>query len=42
MSPGPLEFRVAGGGWREVAGTVTIAGPPEALRVLEAQPNLVG
>lgn len=34
-------FRVGGGGWRPVAGTVTIAGAPEALRVLEAQPNLV-
>ena len=36
------EFRVGGGGWRPVDGTVTITGEPQGLRVLEAQPNLVG
>ena len=35
-------FRVNGGPSRPVAGTVVIAGRPVGLRVLEAQPNLVG
>ena len=35
-------FRVGGGGWRPVAGSVTVRGEPVGLRVLEAQPNLVG
>lgn len=33
-------FRVNGGIWREVPGTVTIAGPPTPLRVAEAKPLL--
>jgi hypothetical protein len=36
------EFRVGGGPWREVAGTVTISGSPQELRVVEARPVLVG
>lgn len=36
------EFRVDGGPWREVAGTVTISGAAEALRVVTARPVLVG
>lgn len=35
-------FRVAGGPWRDVVGTVTIPGDPQALRVVEARPVLVG
>ena len=35
------DFRVGGGRWRPVDGSVTIAGAPVPLRVLEAQPNLV-
>jgi hypothetical protein len=34
------EFRVGGGAWREVNGTVTRAGSPVALSVLEGQPVL--
>lgn len=36
------QFRVDGGPWRDVAGTVTIPGSPEALRVVTARPVLVG
>ena len=36
------QFRVDGGPWRDVAGTVTIPGSPQALRVVEARPVLVG
>ena len=31
-----------GGPWRDVAGTVTIPGSPQELRVVEARPVLVG
>ena len=34
-------FRVNGGAWQDVAGTVTIDGAPVELRVVEAQPQLV-
>jgi hypothetical protein len=36
------EFRVNGGPWREVAGTVTIPGAAQSLRVVTARPVLVG
>ncbi len=36
------QFRVGGGPWRDVAGTVTIPGSPQQLRVVEARPVLVG
>lgn len=36
------EFRVDGGPWRDVAGTVTIPGSPQSLRVVTARPVLVG
>ncbi|MFC4782897.1 hypothetical protein ACT8ZV_00350 [Nocardioides sp. MAHUQ-72] len=36
------EFRVNGGPWRDVDGTVTIPGAPERLRVRTATPVLVG
>ncbi len=36
------DWRVDGGGWQPVAGTVTIAGAPVALDVVEASPTLVG
>ena len=35
-------FRVGDGPWRDVAGTVTIPGQPEGLRVVTARPVLVG
>jgi len=35
-------FRVNGGAWQDVDGTVTIAGPPIDLRVAEATPVLSG
>jgi hypothetical protein len=35
-------FRVNGGPWQDVTGTVTIAGPAIALRVVEATPVLSG
>lgn len=35
-------YRVNGGAWRDVPGTVTIAGPSVALDVLTATPTLVG
>ncbi len=35
-------FRVDGGPWRDVDGTVTIPGAPVALRVITATPVLVG
>jgi hypothetical protein len=36
------EYRVGNGPWRPVDGTVTIEGPPSALRILEARPVLTG
>ena len=36
------QFRVNGGPWRDVPGSVTIPGAPVALRVLTATPTLVG
>jgi hypothetical protein len=36
------EFRVNGGGWEDVPGSVTIAGAPVDLEVLTATPTLVG
>jgi len=36
------EFRVDGGPWRPVVGTVTIPGESESLRVVTARPVLVG
>jgi hypothetical protein len=36
------QFRVGNGPWRDVDGTVTIPGTPEALRVVTARPVLVG
>lgn len=36
------QFRVGGGAWRDVDGTVTIPGAPESLRVVTARPVLVG
>lgn len=35
-------FRVGGGPWRQIPGTVTINGTGQALRAIEAQPKLVG
>ncbi|MFW6869319.1 PKD domain-containing protein [Nocardioides sp. CPCC 206347] len=35
-------FRVGGGPWRQIPGTVTINGAGQALRAIEAQPKLVG
>ena len=35
-------FRVNGGGWQDIGGTVTTVGPPTALRVAEATPVLSG
>jgi hypothetical protein len=35
-------FRVNGGAWRDVPGSVTIAGPSVDLQVLTATPTLVG
>ena len=35
-------FRVGGGPWRDVNGTVTIPGAPQGLRVVTARPVLVG
>jgi hypothetical protein len=36
------QFRVGGGDWQDVGGTVTIPGPPEGLRVVEATGVLSG
>ena len=36
------EFRVGGGAWQDVGGTVTSPGPPEGLRVVEAVGVLSG
>ena len=36
------QFRVNGGPWRDVPGSVTIAGAPVDLQVLTATPTLVG
>ena len=36
------EFRVDGGAWEDVPGSVTIAGAPVDLEVLTATPTLVG
>jgi hypothetical protein len=35
-------FRVAGGGWQDIAETITVSGPPTPLRVAEATPVLSG
>lgn len=35
-------YRVGGGPWQAVPGTVTVAGAEQTLRVVEAQPKLVG
>lgn len=35
-------FRVDGGPWQDVGGTITMSSAPNALEVVEAQPNLVG
>ncbi len=35
-------FRVNGGGWQDVPGSVTIPGAPVDLQVLTATPTLVG
>lgn len=35
-------FRVGGGAWQEIPGTVRIDGTGEALRAIEAEPKLVG
>ncbi len=35
-------FRVRGGDWQDVGGTVTAAGPPTALRIAEATGLLSG
>jgi hypothetical protein len=35
-------FRVGGGGWQDVDGTVTIEGPPGSLRIAEATAVLSG
>lgn len=35
-------YRVGGGAWQEIPGTVTIDGAGQALRAIEAQPKLVG
>ncbi|UMG93577.1 DUF6318 family protein [Nocardioides sp. TF02-7] len=36
------DFRVGGGAWRPVPGSVTIAGAPVTLEAIEARPTLVG
>ncbi len=36
------EFRVDGGAWRDVPGTVTMTGEPVPLQVRTARPTLVG
>lgn len=36
------EFRVNGGPWQQIPETITIGGPAEDLRVVEATPVLVG
>ena len=36
------DYRVNGGSWRPVPGSVTIAGSPANLRAIEARPTLVG
>ena len=36
------DYRVNGGSWRPVPGSVTIAGSPNNLRAIEARPTLVG
>jgi hypothetical protein len=36
------DYRVAGGAWQPVPGSVTIAGGPVELRAIEARPTLVG
>lgn len=35
-------FRVGGGAWQQIPGTVTIDGAGQALRAIEAEPKLVG
>lgn len=36
------EYRVGGGAWQAVPGSVTIEGEPTGLRAIEARPTLVG
>ncbi len=36
------DYRVGGGPWQPVPGTVTVTGAPEPLEVVEARPTLVG
>jgi hypothetical protein len=35
-------YRINGGGWQQIPGTLTLEGQPEALRVRSASPRLVG
>lgn len=35
-------YRINGGGWQQIPGTLTLQGEPEALRVRSASPRLVG
>lgn len=35
-------YRINGGGWQQIPGTLTLQGDPEALRVRSASPRLVG
>lgn len=35
-------YRINGGGWQPIPGTLTLQGEPEALRVRSASPRLVG
>ncbi|MFD1946485.1 PKD domain-containing protein [Nocardioides aestuarii] len=35
-------YRINGGGWQQIPGTLTLPGEPEALRVRSASPRLVG
>ncbi|MCX6399359.1 MAG: PKD domain-containing protein [Propionibacteriales bacterium] len=34
-------YRVGGGAWQQIPGTVTISGAPQPIRAIEAQPKLV-
>ena len=38
----PGRYRINGGGWQAIPATLTVAGAPAALQVVEAQPVLVG
>lgn len=35
-------YRIGGGGWADIPGTLTVPGPAVSLTVLEAKPQLVG